>query len=256
VTTPIPVLLYHAVSDDPPRGSAWGAVSRAEFAAHAEVIRASDREPITITELAAGLRGEWPLPARPVAVTFDDGYEDTETAVAYLYQRGIVSTVYVTTGTLGAPGHATPDQIRAIAQLEGVEIGAHSVRHQRLDELDKQEVVDEVRRSRAQLEALIADRVWSFAYPHGAHNRRVRNEVAAAGYHSAAAVKNAISHPADDPFALARWTVMSGTSSEQLADVLEGRRVPLASSRERWRTRAYRITRRGRRRIVKARTRC
>jgi peptidoglycan/xylan/chitin deacetylase (PgdA/CDA1 family) len=256
VTTPIPVLLYHSVSDDPPPGSAWGAVSRAEFAAHAEAIGASNRQPITVTELAAGLRGETPLPARPIAVTFDDGYEDTETAVAYLHRRGIVSTVYVTTGTVGAPGHATPDQIRAIALLEGVEIGAHSVRHQRLDELDEHEMVDEVRRSRAQLEALIADWVWSFAYPHGAHNRRVRDEVVAAGYRSAAAVKNAISHHADDPFALARWTVMSGTRPERIADVLEGRRVPLASGRERWVTRAYRITRRGRRRVAKARTRC
>jgi peptidoglycan/xylan/chitin deacetylase (PgdA/CDA1 family) len=256
MTTLIPVLLYHSVSDDPPAGGAWGAVSGAEFAAHAEAISASGRQAITISEVAEGLRGERPLPARPVAVTFDDGYDDTHGAVAYLHDRGVVSTVYLTSGAVGAPGHATPGQVRAIAELAGVEIGAHSVHHRRLDELSDREVADELSESRSQLEALIGDRVWSFAYPHGAHDRRVRNGVVAAGYRSAVAVKNAISHPADDPFAIARWTVMNGTTPERIADVLEGTGLPLASDRERWRTRAYRVTRRQRRRFLEARTRC
>jgi peptidoglycan/xylan/chitin deacetylase (PgdA/CDA1 family) len=140
--------------------------------------------------------------------------------------------------------------------LRGVEIGAHSVRHRRLDELSDPEVADEVWQSRSQLEALIADRVWSFAYPHGASDRRVRDRVVAAGYRSAVAVKNAISHSADDPFAIARWTVMNGTTPERIADVLEGEGVPLASNRELWRTRAYRLTRRQRRRLLEARPRC
>ena len=45
----------------------------------------------------------------------------------------------------------------------------------------------------------------TFAYPHGAYDKRVRQAVIDAGYVSAAAVKNAFSHPADDPYAIAAW---------------------------------------------------
>jgi hypothetical protein len=92
--------------------------------------------------------------------------------------------------------------------------------------------------------------VVSFAYPHGAYDGRVRLAVIGAGYRSAAAVKNALSHPADDPFAIARWTVTAGTPASRVAGVLDGEGAPHAWARERLRTRAYRTARRGRRRIA------
>jgi hypothetical protein len=91
--------------------------------------------------------------------------------------------------------------------------------------------------------------VTSFAYPYGAHDPRVRAAVIAAGFHSAAAVKNAISHRADDPWAIARWTVDGATDAERIARVLDGRGVPRAWRRERLRTRGYRTVRKLRRRI-------
>jgi hypothetical protein len=92
--------------------------------------------------------------------------------------------------------------------------------------------------------------VRSFAYPHGAYDERTRKAVVDAGYGSAAAVKNAISHADDDPFAIARWTVTAGTPAARIAAVLEGEGVPRAWVRERLRTRAYRGARRRRRRIA------
>jgi hypothetical protein len=94
--------------------------------------------------------------------------------------------------------------------------------------------------------------VHSFAYPHGVYDRRVRQAVITGGYRSAVAVKNAVSHPADDPFAIARWTVTAGTPASRIAQVLEGESVPVAWSHERVRTRAYRMVRRGRRRLAGA----
>ena len=74
----------------------------------------------------------------------------------------------------------------------------------------------------AQLEEHLGSSVATFAYPHGDHGRRVRAAVIAAGFSSAAAVKNALSHRGDDPFAIARWTVMRDTSTEQVARILAG----------------------------------
>jgi peptidoglycan/xylan/chitin deacetylase (PgdA/CDA1 family) len=252
MTSVIPVLLYHSVSDRRPQGDAWGAVSRADFEAHVKAISASGRVAIGITALAAALRAEQPLPDRPVAVTFDDGFADTYDAVELLRDHGLVSTVYVTTGELGAKNRLSPRQLAALASLPGIEVGAHAVRHRHLDELDDGELAEELGASRSQLEDLTQRNIASFAYPHGSYDGRVRDAVIAAGYDSAAAVKNAVSHPGDDPFAIARWTVTDGTPAARISQVLEGERVPLAWAGERMRTRAYRTARRQRRRLFKS----
>jgi len=250
----IPVFLYHSVSDRPPPGGSWGVVSCADFAAHVDVIAASGREPVGMTTLAAMLRAEQPLAERLVAITFDDGYSDTYDAVALLRRRNLFSTVYVTTGEIGAPDRLSSQHVVSLASLPGVELGAHGVRHRRLDELDGAELAKELRGSKAHLEELTGDRVDSFAYPHGSYDVRVRDAVIAAGYRSAAAVKNAACHRGDYPFAIARWTVATATSAERIAEVLEGKGVPLAWTRERLSTRVARTARRQRRRLFGARS--
>jgi peptidoglycan/xylan/chitin deacetylase (PgdA/CDA1 family) len=245
----IPVLLYHSVSDGPALGGSWGAVSRARFETHVEMIAASSCHSLTISALASMLRGECPLVERPLAVTFDDGYNDTYAAVEALRRRGLCSTVYVTTNEIGTADRLSPDQVASLAELPGVEVGAHGVRHLRLDELDDIELENEVKGSKRRLERMASKPIESFAYPHGAYDRRVRAAVIDAGYRSATSVKNAVSHPEDDVFAIARVTVTGTTSVPQLAEVLEGRGVPLAWRGERARTRAYRIARRSRRRL-------
>jgi peptidoglycan/xylan/chitin deacetylase (PgdA/CDA1 family) len=244
----IPVLLYHSVADNPDSDHHF-AVSRGTFEAHADAVEASGRATLQISELADGLRGERPLPERAAAISFDDGCADNYAAVHSLLRRELCSTVYVISGELGAPNRLTPSRVAELAHMPVIEVGAHAVRHRYLDELDDGELTDEIEVSKSQLEDLTQVAVRSFAYPHGAYDRRVRGAVINAGYRSAVGVKNAVSHPADDPFAIARWTVTWGTPASRIAQVLEGQNVPLAWSHERVRTRAYRTLRRGRRHI-------
>src|SRR6266536_4973248 len=77
----------------------------------------------------------------------------------------------------------------------------------------------------------------------------VRQVVIEAGFGSAAAVKNAFSHDLDDPFAIARITIMAGTSTKHIGKLLDGRGAPRAWSGERRRTQAHRAYRRMRRRL-------
>jgi peptidoglycan/xylan/chitin deacetylase (PgdA/CDA1 family) len=245
----VPVLLYHSVNDRPGPAERPYAVSRSSFAAHAEAVRASGRRAVTISSLAAAFRNGLPLSARALAITFDDGYEDSLDAVEALADRGLPSTVYVTSGEVGGRNRLTPSQLAQLASISGVEIGAHAVRHRRLDELEDHELADEVRLSKLHLEELTGRPIRSFSYPHGAYDGRVRRAVIAAGYHSAVAVKNALSHDGDDPFGIARWTVTCRTSASQVGAVIEGEGLPRAWSHERLRTRAFRVARRSRRRI-------
>ncbi len=242
----IPVLLYHSVprSSDADRLS----VPYERFREHVEMIHSSGRIALTIDELAQGLCGEALLPEGAVAITFDDGHASSLDAIALLSENGLKSTTYVTTGAIGDPAMLKDRHVKALAgHAPIVELGAHSVTHPHLDELGRSAIDREVRDSKDQLEQLLGREVRSFAYPYGAYDRRVRSAVIAAGFTSAAAVKNALSHLEDDRWAIARWTVSARTSGRELARVLAGEGVPSAWRRERVRTRAYRTARRLRR---------
>jgi peptidoglycan/xylan/chitin deacetylase (PgdA/CDA1 family) len=245
VTGAIPVLLYHSVSGR----SLWGTVSTRRFAADVEAIVASHRRSVSISALADGLRDRRLLPDHPIGLTFDDGYDDTYRAVELLCIHHLASTVYVTTAQIGAKGRLSRQQLLDLVQMPGVEIGSHGVHHRRLDELSAREIGEELHDSKRRLEDLLRTQVTSFAYPHGAYDRRVREALIGAGYRSGTAVKNAMSHGADDPFAIARWTVTTSISRSTMADIVAGRGAPLAWPGERWRTRVYRTARRERRRL-------
>jgi peptidoglycan/xylan/chitin deacetylase (PgdA/CDA1 family) len=250
MTAAIPILLYHSVPRDARNVTDPLAVVYEQFAAHVDAIVESGRVPLTIGEIAAGMRGERPLPENAMAITFDDGYENTQDAIELLCERDLCASVYVTTGQIGTEHMIGLDQLQRLADWPAaVELGAHSVTHPRLDELSRSAVEWELCASKQRLEQLLERPVTSFAYPHGAHDRHVRRAVMEAGFQSAAAVKNAISHREDDPWAIARWTVDSSADAERIAQVLNGKGAPRAWRRERLRTRGYRTLRRLRRRV-------
>ena len=246
----IPVLVYHSIAEHPPPGELRWTVTPEQFSAHLDVIRASGRLPVSVSLLAHALRGGHALERPVMAITFDDGHEDNLAAVAELGARGWFATVYVTTGAVDTPGRLTTGEVATLAADPLVEVGAHSVSHPYLDVLDEIELHEEITESKAQLEAMTGSEARTFAYPFGAYDRRVRDAVAAAGFDSACAVKNALSHRADDPLAIARWIVERDTPPERLAEVLEGRGVPRAWAHERLRTSAFRRARRLRRLVA------
>jgi peptidoglycan/xylan/chitin deacetylase (PgdA/CDA1 family) len=251
MTQHVPILLYHSVSER--AGVDSFAVSPDSFARHVAAIAASGRTTLTIGELAECLRAERPFPTRCMAITFDDGYDDTVDAVELLRAHGLSSTVYLTTGQLGEGSAIRADQVVTLAGWrDSVELGAHSVTHPHLDELGLAAAGEEIRASKDALERLIGRSVSSFAYPHGAYDARIRGLVVDAGFASAAAVKNALSHPHDDPFAIARWTVRSTTTADEVTALLAGTGAPLAWRRQRVRTRAFRVVRRARRSLAQA----
>ena len=245
--TVVPVLLYHAITARPPPGLKQFTVHPHRFVEHLGVVRDAGRVGLTVSQLAACLKGTSQLPDLPVLVTFDDGYADFLAAAEWLAAAGLPSTLYMTTGQVDAAGMLTRRQLQSLDHA--VELGAHSRTHPRLDELAPARLRSEVRGSKADLEDILQQAVRSFAYPHGDHDQNVRQTVVDAGYDSAAGVKNAFSHDRDDPFAIARITVTADTTAARIRELVQGRGAPLAWSRERRRTQAYRAYRRMRRRL-------
>jgi peptidoglycan/xylan/chitin deacetylase (PgdA/CDA1 family) len=253
----VPILAYHSISDQPHAGTLRWSVSPGDFDEQMALLRQRERIPLTVGRYADLLRRNAPVPPGAVLVTFDDGYADlATTALPVLLRYGISATAFVITSQLGTSQLGAPPPVGEGPSLDwyqlaqvyycGVEVGSHSHTHRELDLLRAAELDTETSVSRQMLEDRLAAPVSSFAYPFGYHSNAVRRAVRRAGYSCACAVKNALSHPGDDTFAIARVLIERDTGVAGIDALLDGRGAALAAPGERLRTRAWRGYRRAR----------
>lgn len=248
----VPVLMYHAVDADPVEATRALSVTPEAFAGQMAVLAERGLTPVTTAGLAAHWRSGRPLPALPVLVTFDDGYEGVHRhALPVLAGHGFPATLFVSTGWLrgpydngGGPGTMLDwDQVRELAGA-GVEIGGHSHSHPQLDRLDD----DRLRTELILCKEIVSDQLGtvpaSFAYPYGYSSRRVRRAVRETGYAQALAVGNSLARRAQGPYALRRVTVRRTTSDAEFARLVEGRSLARAFARDRALTKGYAMVRR------------
>src|ERR1700689_4825918 len=123
-----------------------------------------------------------PMPARPIVLTFDDGYADFHSrAMPLLDQHGFTATLFVTTGWAqdadrrqSAPRRLLNRTQRAEAAAVGVEIAAHTRSHPQLDQLPEHLVREELCTSKRWLEDEIGLAGSGLAYPLGDSEARGR----------------------------------------------------------------------------------
>lgn len=258
----IPILLYHGVSASAAPGLQPWVMAPETFEAHLDLLTERGCHTLTVSALVQAIAAGDELPERTVVVTFDDGWADFATeAWPRLRERSLAATLYVVSSAVGGraewvadlgepcPSMLTWDELRRLEE-EGCEIGAHSRTHPELDTLPRADLDREVSLSRGELSRHLARPVRSFAYPHGYHDRRVRDAVQAAGFHSACAVREGLSSRDDDPFALARVTLLHHHGVDHLARVLDGQDLPVAPFPERLPTKGWRTYRRARRLVA------
>lgn len=229
-TEAVPILMYHAVAENPAAATLRLSVSPEALEAQLAVLAGNGFTGLTFSAAAEALATRAPLPKRPVVFTFDDGYADFASAAWPLLDRyGFPATVFVTTGWVADAGpHAaglaldktlTWAQIRELAAA-GVEIGAHSHSHPELDQLSDADLRRELGDSRAQLEECTGVAIRTLAYPFGYSSTRVRNAVRFAGYRYAASVRNVLATPDADPFRIPRLTIRRNTDLETFAEIV------------------------------------
>ena len=144
------------------------------LAAQIELLRGAGFQFVTVAQLAALGEGGAPPPGH-AALSFDDGMEDNHSQLLPILKRyEIPATIYVSTGLIGqsnpwlAEGTEarmmTREEIVAVARA-GVEIGAHTVTHPDMSELDRETCRREMADSRDELAELVGEPVRTFAYP-------------------------------------------------------------------------------------------
>ena len=160
-----------------------------------------------------------------IAITFDDGYQDNlRLAAPVLLSHGFPFTVFATSDFIrsGNKPFLNPGELRELAALPGVTIGAHGATHTPLTKCDDRQLREELAGSKHYLEDLLGRPVTTLAYPHGAVDNRVRNAARSAGYDLGATSYFDINGDTSDRLLLARTTILAKDDVRAFRQKLQG----------------------------------
>lgn len=224
-TVRVPILMYHRIDVLRP---SLPAITRSltvdpkDFSAQMRWLAAHGYHAITQKQLFAALERGKTLPAKPVLITFDDGYRDVLANAAPVLKRlGMHATAYVITSRIsnGDVSFLTWPELQELEQ-DGVEIGSHTVHHTELPGLSDPSALQELIQSRHALELHLHHPVQWFAYPAGRYDAHSEALVGQAGYVLAVTTQPGAAQDARTPFALRRYEVLDTTGASGLAALL------------------------------------
>jgi len=219
----VPVLMYHSVSPQASKKNRL-AVSPQSFERQMRFLKTLRYNVVAIEDLAAMVREGKKLPARTVAVTFDDGYEDNYTyAFPVLKKYGFPATVFIIVNEVGraAGDRLSWQEILSMQEAGNITFGSHGLNPEPLVNLTSQEQVKrEISDSKSILEERLTRPVCVFSYPEGRFNSSIRSLVIQAGYSVAVTTNPGKGFPNDDVFALKRLRI-SSTSDNLFVFLIE-----------------------------------
>ncbi len=226
----LPVLLYHHVGPKHRGAYPLLTVSPARFESQMKWLRRRGYTAIRPSDWISWLRSERSLPAKPVLITFDDGYADlTQYALPVLMRYGLTATVFLPTQCIGKTNDwdkgtwallplIDQTQIRRWA-AQGIEFGSHSRTHPHLTTLSRQQLDDEITGSAEDFQYLTGSRPIAFAYPYGSFTGEVRDRVSRV-FDLSFTTQEGINCLGDDPFLLQRLEIRPTDNLASFATLL------------------------------------
>lgn len=200
----VPVLMYHAVSDD-----LWGYwdlfVSPQTIEEELLYLQENGFETIWFEDLSHIEDYE-----KPVILTFDDGYDDNYTELFPLLQKyNAKATIFVIPKAIGTPHKMTAEQIYELSQSGLVSIQSHTYSHGNLSTMDEETLVFEMEESQKYLAALTGQVPYAVCYPEGTRSE-LSIEVAGRYYDYGLLMNGQLYNTSDDPLRVKRFYVPRG----------------------------------------------
>ncbi len=218
--------MYHYISQ-PPHGADRVrrdlSVTPERFAEQMQHLRAAGYTSIALDDLLYALALGRPLPAKPIILTFDDGYQDNFTnAFNILVENGFVGTFFIMTDLVDArtPGYMTWPEIEEMAAT-GQRFGSHGRVHipalkgQSLDYL-----VWQALGTKETIEAHLGYHPRWVAYPSGQYDARTIAVFRSAGYWGGLTTLPGSLHSLDKVFELKRIRIRGAQTLAEFARLL------------------------------------
>lgn len=199
--TQVPILYYHSIMDEP--GNELR-MPPEEFEEQMKYLSQNGYQVITLDQLYNALYNKGSLPAKPIAITFDDGYRDNFTnAFPIMQEYNFPGTAFMVSSYIDGEGFLTTDQLKQL-EAAGWTIGGHTVNHTDLSLVSVEDVKEELKNSRNHLESLLGHPLKYIAYPYGAYNSTVMNLTQDDGYLAGFTTVRGWANPESDRYALKR----------------------------------------------------
>jgi peptidoglycan/xylan/chitin deacetylase (PgdA/CDA1 family)/glycosyltransferase involved in cell wall biosynthesis len=229
----IPILMYHKIPTEPLQTKHRIFVTADNFEKHLHYFQSNGFTPITFQDYLAFANGERELrhfPAKPLILTFDDGYTDNYTNLLPLMQRyGYRGVIYLlgdaqvrynfwdvdTDPTEPRCDIMSREQKQAFVAA-GWEIGAHTLSHPNLTAVPSEQAAHEIIASKQQLEHDLSTSIVSFAYPYGGNSEQVKKLVQDAGFAFGVATDTGGMHLEDDRFQVFRINMFPEETTSSL----------------------------------------
>ncbi len=177
----VPILMYHYIRPMPDckkdKVGCSLSVPPSVLEEQLQFLQKNGWTTISLDDLSASFKDPKVLPAKPIILTFDDGYSDFyQNAYPLLQRYNMKATNYVLSRgeQLNAQQHyahyMTSSQLRELAASPLITIAAHTMDHSYLKGRSAQVQHDEISNSKSELEQIIGKPVRHFAYPYGAYD--------------------------------------------------------------------------------------
>jgi peptidoglycan/xylan/chitin deacetylase (PgdA/CDA1 family) len=213
---PVPILEYHVLGPAP-EGAPYPElyVTRPDFHRQMDWLDEHGYEAVTLEAVENAWYRGGTLPAKPVVVSFDDGYRPQFTyALPELRRHGWPGLL-----NLKAEGSDLyTSDVEAMIDA-GWELAAHTIHHLDLTTLEPEQLEEEVAGSREMLRREYHVPVANFCYPAGQFDSTVIAAVEAAGY-TGATTEIPGAAERDSPYELKRFEILGSTGVGGLAEDL------------------------------------
>ena len=212
-TITIPVLCYHSVNNNP---SGRYELSVASFQEQMAYLKSNGFTPLSIDDYYAVMTRAKAPPAKPILLTFDDGYADfASNVVPILQQHGFRATQFAVTSWINAANHLTNAQLGSLAATQDIQ--NHTDTHQRLSSLTYADANGEIIRASDRIQLWTGKRPQFLAYPYGATSTTAQQAARDNGIKMAFTVAGQKSTSAMNFLELPRYTIVSSETLSSFA---------------------------------------
>jgi peptidoglycan/xylan/chitin deacetylase (PgdA/CDA1 family) len=216
----VPILMYHHIQDLASDASelrlTW-TVAPQNFDAQMAFIAQRGFHTITMAQLVGQLKDDKPLPAKPIIISFDDGWEEQyAVALPILKKNNLIGTFFVYTRPIDHAQYMTWAQLQEMS-AEGMDIQPHTLTHPHLRALPPDEAMKEIADSKSILETRLGRPMIALAYPFGEYNAAIIEMLKRAGFEAAVTLDPGYRQRADELFTLHRIRVSYRDSLDDFA---------------------------------------
>lgn len=211
----VPILCYHGVLDNP-----WGISSLFvrvnEFETQMKYLSENGYTPLFVSEISTAKNYE-----KPIIITFDDGYLDVYTnAFPILKKYNMKANIYMISAWINGEVYMTTDMTKEMNASPFIEVGSHTVDHKSLAYLTNEQIEQELKQSKEDLESMLNTKIKVLAYPKGSYDNRVIN-IAKKYYDYALSTNNGMENPEYlNKYTLNRIYVYRGTNLTEFKKLL------------------------------------